>query len=78
VLLFARYAELLGRDRVELPADGSGPWPLRTIVARVRALPGGDAIPAEPLVALNLRQAALDDPAAPGDEVALLPPLSGG
>ena len=77
VRLFARYAELAGHDvlEVELPA----PATVADVVARVRgAHPGASAIPARPLVAVNLEHATPDTPVAPGDEVALLPPLSGG
>ncbi|HEY9013614.1 MAG TPA: hypothetical protein VIM84_00950, partial [Gemmatimonadales bacterium] len=43
VLLFASYAELLGRDAVEL----SLPAPARVAdaLARLRALPGGSRLP---------------------------------
>jgi molybdopterin converting factor small subunit len=76
VRLFARYAELIGSESIELRHPG-----LRSVsdvVAAVRALPGGGSIPARPLVALNLEQAAAEQAVAPGDEVALLPPLAGG
>ena len=76
VRLFARYAELLGRDDLTLPAEG-----LNTagdVLARIRSLPGGWEIGEYTLMAINLRQASLDAPVAPGDEVALLPPLAGG
>jgi len=76
VRLFARYAELLGRDDLTLPAEG-----LNTagdVLARIRSLPGGWEIGEYTLMAINLRQASLDASVAPGDEVALLPPLAGG
>jgi len=76
VQLFARYAELFGRDQVELPATG-----LETVgdlLTRLRELPGGAALGAGVLVAVNLRQARPDAAIAPGDEVAILPPLAGG
>jgi molybdopterin converting factor subunit 1 len=77
VRLFARYAELAGTDvlEVELPP----PATVADVVARVRAAtPGAAALPPQPLVAVNLRHARPDTPVAPGDEVAVLPPLSGG
>jgi molybdopterin converting factor small subunit len=74
--LFARYAELLGAESVELTAPG--PESVGELIDRVRALPGGSALPRVMLCAVNLRQATLSDPVAPGDEVALLPPLAGG
>lgn len=77
LLLFARYAELLGQTRVHLPI-GPGET-VGSLVARVRAeLPGASALPPAPLVAVNRSQAGAGAPVAPGDEVALLPPLAGG
>ena len=76
VLLFARYAELLGADRVELAA--AEPLTFADVLDRVRTLPGGSALPRTLLCAVNLRQARHSDLVSPGDEVALLPPLAGG
>jgi molybdopterin converting factor small subunit len=76
VLLFARYAELIGAESVELRAPDT--LSVADVLDRVRALPGGSALPAVMLCAVNLRQATLSDRVAPGDEVALLPPLAGG
>lgn len=76
VRLFARYAELLGADQLELPAAGLDT--AGDVVARVRGLPGGSWISASTLVAVNLKQAGAAARVAPGDEVALLPPLAGG
>jgi sulfur-carrier protein len=76
VRLFARYAELLGRESMDLP-----PARIRSVgdvVDQVRSLPGGASLPLRPLAAVNLEQAGLDSPVRPGDEVALLPPLAGG
>jgi molybdopterin converting factor small subunit len=74
--LFASYAEALGVDQVELFLDQ--PSTVADAVKRLRALPGGENVPDRPLCALNLSQAAPEDPLSPGDELALLPPLSGG
>lgn len=76
VLLFARYAELLGTERLDL--DTVGTLSVGDLLDRIRALPGGGALPPVILCAVNLRQATLSDLVAPGDEVALLPPLAGG
>lgn len=76
VLLFARYAELLGTDLLELPVAAG--TTVGDIVATLRARPGGDTLPSQLLCAVNLRQARLTDSVKPGDEVALLPPLAGG
>jgi molybdopterin synthase catalytic subunit len=75
--LFARYAELLGNSEIVL--DVPEPATVGAVLARLRAeVPAAAALPARPLIAVNLRQTALDAAVAPGDEVALLPPLSGG
>lgn len=76
VRLFARYAELLGTDSVVLPANG--PTTAGEVLARIRAMPGGGDLGASTLIAINLKQAALDSRVLPGDEVAVLPPLAGG
>jgi len=76
VVLFARYADLLGADALDLPAGSVST--VADVVASVRRLPGGDALPPHVLCAVNLRQASPADPVAPGDEVAFLPPMAGG
>jgi molybdopterin converting factor small subunit len=75
--LFARYAELVGRDEVvvELPPDAV----VADAIAALRSsVPGGALIPARPLVAVNLRQVLAGERLHDGDELALLPPLAGG
>lgn len=76
VLLFARYADLLGAPTVtvRLPEGAT----VRDAVDAVRALPGGAAIPPRPVCAINLETAELDTTLAPQDELALLPPVAGG
>ncbi len=76
VLLFARYAELLGHDTlaITLPA----PATVGDVVRSVRSERGGDALPPRVLAAVNLVQASDATALADGDEVALLPPLAGG
>jgi len=76
VLLFARYAELLGAAELALPVPD--PATVGAVVAAVRARPGGSSLPPTPLVAVNARQAGLDTPVRGGDEVAILPPMAGG
>jgi len=77
VRLFARYAELVGREEVEVPLELPA-----TVADVVRALrervAGAGALPERPLAAVNLRHARLDAPVQPGDEVAFLPPFQGG
>ncbi|MEO5826432.1 MAG: MoaD/ThiS family protein [Gemmatimonadales bacterium] len=76
VELFARYAELLGAEEValELPT----PVTVSMVTDALRALPGGEVLPARPVLARNLRIAAPADTIEPGDLLALLPPLAGG
>jgi molybdopterin converting factor subunit 1 len=76
-LLFARYRDLAGTDavEVELPESATA----RDLVARLRASGGGwERIPPEPVIAVNMTYAALDSSLRHGDEVALIPPVSGG
>ncbi len=76
VLLFASYADLLGRDSIELSvAPGTT---VSALVARVREMAGADALPARPLCALNLAHVGPDARVSAGDELAILPPLAGG
>jgi len=76
VRLFARYAELLGFDELELAAPAARS--VGAVLAHLRGLPGGSQLPDAPMVAVNLAHVRGDAPIAPGDEVALLPPLAGG
>ena len=76
VLLFARYADLLGLVAADLPVATAGS--VNAVVDYLRSLPGGEHLPASPLVAVNHRQVRGDHRLAPGDEVALLPPMAGG
>ncbi|HSE28703.1 MAG TPA: MoaD/ThiS family protein [Gemmatimonadales bacterium] len=77
VLLFARYAELVGAEQVQVRvAPGSD---VRDVLQGLRAgHPGAAELPDAPLCAVNHRQARLDDAVRPGDVVAFLPPLAGG
>jgi sulfur-carrier protein len=76
VLLFASYAELLGSDALEMVLDN--PARASDALDRLRAFPGGERLPPKPLCALNLTQVEPDTPLRMGDELAILPPLSGG
>jgi len=76
VLLFASYAELLGSDALEIMLEN--PARDSDALERLRAFPGGDRLPPKPLCALNLSQVEPDTVLRVGDELAILPPLSGG
>lgn len=74
---FARYAELLGQAETTLTLDAPA-----TVADAVKALrervPRAQLLPEHPLVAVNREHVLYDRPVAPGDELALLPPLAGG
>jgi molybdopterin converting factor subunit 1 len=76
-LFFASYRDLAGADELalELPSGATA----RDLVARLRS-GGGDwtRLPAAPAVAVNLEYVPLGTELRDGDEVALIPPVSGG
>ena len=77
VLLFATYAELVGRERVDLSL--AEPATVGELLRQLRStVPGAQRIPERPLIAVNQVHARLDSPVRDGDEVALLPPMAGG
>lgn len=75
-LLFASYADALGRESVELSLSPGAT--VGDALASLRTLPGGDALPPAPLVAINLAYARTDAVLAGGDELAVIPPVAGG
>lgn len=72
VRAFARYRVLLGFDALELPLPR--PSDLGTLLADPRFA----RLPREALLAVNQRYADRSWSLAEGDEVALMPPVSGG
>ena len=76
-IFFARYAELLDCTELELGlARGAT---VADVVDHVRArVPGGQRLPADPLVAKNQHHVNHDSIVEDGDELAFLPPLGGG
>ena len=76
VLLFASYADRLGRR--SLAVDLAPGATVGDVLGHVRALPGADRLPSEPLVAVNERYAKADRVLEAGDEVAIIPPVAGG
>jgi molybdopterin converting factor subunit 1 len=76
VLLFAGLAEALGQPVLELP-EGELPATVGALESRLREAHA--ALAGRPFrVAVNRRYALAADPLAPGDEIALIPPVSGG
>jgi len=76
VLLFASYADALGRSAIELDvAPGST---VRDILGTLLAMPGGDRLPPRPLVAVNREYASAATTLQGGEEVAVIPPVAGG
>ncbi len=76
VLLFARYAELLGSEWVEvlLPDDATA----TELIDALRQLPGGALLPASPFLVMNHTQVRATQRLDSAAELALLPPLAGG
>ncbi|MEP6691262.1 MAG: MoaD/ThiS family protein [Gemmatimonadaceae bacterium] len=75
-LLFASYADVLGRDRVQLALAPDAT--VADALAQILALPGGEQLPPQPLVAVNLAYARRDHRLRAGDEIAVIPPVAGG
>lgn len=76
VLLFASYADAFDTRRLECAV--ALPCTVRTLVEYLRTMPGGQVLPPEPLVAINLVMSKSDATIHTGDEVALIPPVAGG
>jgi molybdopterin converting factor subunit 1 len=76
VRLFAGLRERAGTDRleVELPEDAR----VADVLAAMAATPVGALRDRECVVAVNREYASADEPVRAGDEVALVPPVSGG
>jgi len=70
VKCFARYRDLLGFTELELPAVTT----LGELLRNTRF----EALPKDALLAVNQSFAARTTPLSDGDEVALMPPVSGG
>jgi molybdopterin converting factor subunit 1 len=76
VRLFAGLRERAGADRIELelPDDAR----VADVLAAMAGTPVGALRPRECVVAVNREYADADEPVRAGDEVALVPPVSGG
>lgn len=76
VLLFARFAELLGAPELEI--ELGEPATITSLLAELRKRAGAADLPPSPLVARNQVHVQESTRLSPGDEVAILPPLAGG
>lgn len=76
-LFFASYRDIADADEltVQLPADAD----VAVLVRQLRSTGGAWAsLPPTPAVAVNMTYAPLSTPLSDGDEVAFIPPVSGG
>jgi molybdopterin converting factor small subunit len=76
VLLFASYADLLGRSTIDVTVEPGAT--VADVLSAVRKLASGDRLPATPLVAVNEVYATPEQTVVAGDEVAIIPPVAGG
>jgi len=76
VLLFASYADAVGRSEIEL--DVTSGTTVKDVIERVRQMADAQRLPAAPMVAVNEQYASRDRELRHGDEVALIPPVAGG
>jgi molybdopterin converting factor small subunit len=77
VRLFARYAEVVGEDRVEVSLPGGATVADLFAALRIQ-VPRFAVLPSRPLCAVNLSHVLPSHTLRDGDEVAVLPPLAGG
>jgi molybdopterin converting factor subunit 1 len=78
VKLFARLRELVGSGDLTLEVAGTGATVADVWAALVAAHPAAAAYARSMSSAVNLDYARMTTPVADGDEVAFLPPVSGG
>lgn len=76
VLLFASYADAVGRSEIELEVETG--TKVRDLIDHVRAMGDVERLPRTPVVAVNEQYASRDHELSDGDEVALIPPVAGG
>jgi sulfur-carrier protein len=76
VLLFASYADALGKSAIELDVNPGST--VRDILSTLSSMPGGDRLPPRPLIAVNEEYASANTELLGGEEVAVIPPLAGG
>jgi molybdopterin converting factor subunit 1 len=81
VRFFARLREALGRERVSLPLEAPGLTVEGLLLALDAEIPGARAQLTVPGIRLAVNQAFVENEAFvlnPGDEIAFLPPVTGG
>jgi MoaE-MoaD fusion protein len=76
VRLFAGLRERAGTDRIEIELPD--PASVADVLAAMASTPVGVLRPRECVVAVNREYADADEPVRAGDEIALVPPVSGG
>jgi molybdopterin converting factor small subunit len=76
VLLFASYADALGASSLRMDLEEGSR--VSSLLDRLRERAGAQALPPEPLVAVNERYARIDHMLCAGDTVAVIPPVAGG
>jgi len=77
VLLFGPAREAAGSDRVPVRVDGPATAAV-VLAALERAHPALASLLPRTRVAVNRRYVDVDSPVAPGDEIAVIPPVGGG
>jgi molybdopterin converting factor small subunit len=76
-LFFATYRDLVGTETVDLDVNPGAT--IADVLAGLRERGGGFlSLPATPVAARNMTYAPLHTTLEDGDEVAFLPPISGG
>jgi molybdopterin converting factor small subunit len=77
ILLFAQYADAVGRSRVEISLAAGAT--VADLLSRFRSeVAGAAALPERPMCAVNHSHVLPGHHLRDGDEVAILPPLAGG
>jgi len=76
VLLFASYADAVGRSTIELDLEDGAT--VQDVVEQVREMGDTKRLPPAPMVAVNEQYSSRDRKLRSGDEVALIPPVAGG
>lgn len=76
-LYFATYRDIAGTDQLDVELAGQPR--VHDLVAALRERGGAwTRLPAQPVVAVNMEYASLSTQLREGDEVAFIPPVSGG